>query len=520
MGKRSGAKLFLTVGALALSGVLLAGCYPDLEELVPDAYGGWDDNYVYYGNFRSKTTGEDTEILIKRVDLNGTTYDVTDWTDFECVGDDMYICLSVKNPAAPMTAEEADAVEDSGLAESSEEETEAEEEDVEITSCLVRYNIYERATEVVYCGIEPDANGIEVISENSIVLFDYDQSSRERNTFRIDYEGNVLEENSSQYDSASYFGENNKYIVRLENNTFRFKTWEDETFLPVYTTDASFYRVDYICEDGLEGFLIYETEKYYKGLGHAIPNADDYLTRTEMALWFFDAQTRELTQLLSMNEHKIFASDGLYFVTADEAVATTKTRKHPFSSSWSYSGELVYRNCELWKLVKDGEGTVSLESRYAFDEELSEMDFTDFTVAEENIYFSTSYVEKGAGCSTGGYCYRYYRLSIKSGELEKTDEAYEAPYEESNSALKNGQRCGQYIYYIETDEYSGGTAYSLKRYNRYTERTDVMQFWAEYYKDMYPEESSGELNVKFSEKMWFNGGNYSYSPYGFLVRNY
>ena len=126
MGKRSGAKLFLTVGALALSGVLLAGCYPDLEELVPDAYGGWDDNYVYYGNFRSKTTGEDTEILIKRVDLNGTTYDVTDWTDFECVGDDMYICLSVKNPAAPMTAEEADAVEDSGLAESSDEETEAE----------------------------------------------------------------------------------------------------------------------------------------------------------------------------------------------------------------------------------------------------------------------------------------------------------------------------------------------------------------------------------------------------------
>lgn len=44
----------LAVGCLSA----LSGCRPDY---IPDGFGEWDGNYIYKGNVRSKTTGEDGE---------------------------------------------------------------------------------------------------------------------------------------------------------------------------------------------------------------------------------------------------------------------------------------------------------------------------------------------------------------------------------------------------------------------------------------------------------------------------
>ena len=60
------------------------------EDLVPnsDDYASWDGLYIYKGNYRSKTTGEDEERLIKNI--NYFTEDVFTGTE-EMSGDDFQI---------------------------------------------------------------------------------------------------------------------------------------------------------------------------------------------------------------------------------------------------------------------------------------------------------------------------------------------------------------------------------------------------------------------------------------------
>ena len=55
----------VTAGLLACC-TLGAGCqiHRSFSSLVPEQYGAWDNYYVYHGNVRSKTTGEDGEYLV------------------------------------------------------------------------------------------------------------------------------------------------------------------------------------------------------------------------------------------------------------------------------------------------------------------------------------------------------------------------------------------------------------------------------------------------------------------------
>ena len=73
-----------------------------MGDVVPEEYGEWDNNYVYRGNGRSKTTGEDYEQLVNSVEIEGENYTVLACADFEIKGDDVYMILACqeawKNP--------------------------------------------------------------------------------------------------------------------------------------------------------------------------------------------------------------------------------------------------------------------------------------------------------------------------------------------------------------------------------------------------------------------------------------
>ena len=58
---RKTAKKLFCIG-LALATLFLSACEdPTFEELIPESYGAWEGNYIYRGNVRSKTTGENPE---------------------------------------------------------------------------------------------------------------------------------------------------------------------------------------------------------------------------------------------------------------------------------------------------------------------------------------------------------------------------------------------------------------------------------------------------------------------------
>ena len=62
-------KSIFLLGVILL--LALTSCIRSLEELVPkDGYQEWDGKYFYYGNYKSKSTGEDEENII----INFCTY--------------------------------------------------------------------------------------------------------------------------------------------------------------------------------------------------------------------------------------------------------------------------------------------------------------------------------------------------------------------------------------------------------------------------------------------------------------
>ena len=69
--------LFLIL-LLILSLLPACDCVTGLEDLIPalDSYAEWDGNYMYRGNVRVKTTGEDVEFLLPEITYENKTYTI------------------------------------------------------------------------------------------------------------------------------------------------------------------------------------------------------------------------------------------------------------------------------------------------------------------------------------------------------------------------------------------------------------------------------------------------------------
>ena len=84
----------LIILATLCVGCVLAGC-DSLYDVAPKEYGAWDGNYIYLGNVRCKTTGEEEERLIERVEKEGVSYEVTHTLDHLFVEEELYLCTQI-----------------------------------------------------------------------------------------------------------------------------------------------------------------------------------------------------------------------------------------------------------------------------------------------------------------------------------------------------------------------------------------------------------------------------------------
>ena len=68
------------------------------EEIKPSEsdYASWDGNYIYYGNKRCKTTGENEEILIEEVKYEGNNYYIVEALDYCFNDNNIYFIFSAK----------------------------------------------------------------------------------------------------------------------------------------------------------------------------------------------------------------------------------------------------------------------------------------------------------------------------------------------------------------------------------------------------------------------------------------
>lgn len=447
----------LAVGCLSI----FSGCKPDY---IPDGFGEWEGNYVYKGNVRSKTTGEDGERLVTEVVLDGVVYDATRCTDYEFFGDDIYLCL--------------------GLAEKQDEEISGESVRGETASALVRYNVKDKMRETVISGEVREFQNIRKVTENFIVA-----EGR-----KLDREGNILEEDCSYYSKYDEIGE---YLYRKENGTLFYRTWENEEET-AFATVSENVSLTYINRGNAEGFLMKESRQANGG--------------SENRLSYYDLKSGETTKLLSLENGSYFSfignDDGRYLMKCQEE-RVSYTKKNPsriFESATNESVSLQL-NCELYE-IKYEEGGAKLEKLYVFP---ADKDFAGgWKFYEGKAYFISEWAESASGCKGGGVKHKYCcmelgKWSMREVKREEYNEVGEKVF--LNRMASFSVSCGGYDYWFRYGNvpvlWGNSYWYSLQRTDRATGKTEAMQYWGN-----VPEEKE-----KYCEEMWYDCDGYDYDEY-------
>ena len=100
-----GLKRVLTIALTALfafAALCVSACQT-MEDVIPETYGEWEQNYLYRGNGRTKTTGEDYEKLVETVEIDGASYNAIYCLDSKIHGDDMYMLLVCQKGGEDLT---------------------------------------------------------------------------------------------------------------------------------------------------------------------------------------------------------------------------------------------------------------------------------------------------------------------------------------------------------------------------------------------------------------------------------
>ncbi len=87
-------KLFSFTAVLICIGFVLTfltGCHKDPMDTV------WDGNYIYSGIYRCKTNGEDEEVIVDKLSLDGETYEYCGGREYCYIGETFYLGASYKD---------------------------------------------------------------------------------------------------------------------------------------------------------------------------------------------------------------------------------------------------------------------------------------------------------------------------------------------------------------------------------------------------------------------------------------
>ena len=493
----------LTAAAIAFC-IVFSGCQ-SFDDLIPSEYGEWDNHYIYRGNVRSKTTGEEWEYLVTEVETDTRIYTVQSCKDYVTRGDDIYMCLSLTYTGQEIVS----------------------------TNSIVKYNVQSKTQETL-CVYEPilvDLDGagtvvnynpyaIEGISQDGLLLCGRKESAtygeegvqesyaEESVYYYMDFEGNVIEELPYEY-YLSYARANDTYWwnTKWEDNEWSLYYATRELQEPVFVckknTHDYTYGVIFVEKQGAVGFLIETFEREANGIGEC----------PRVKLEFYNLKTNAFTTLYEGEKYVDWVElpQNEYFVAYDYQTITYRYRDGLFSPQKQERVQMK-TNCTLYQVVYSEQGA-ELKTVHSFGERKNLTDIR--AIANGKAIINGIWYVDARGCVDGGAEQGYYELELSLGKLSEINvERFRAVEEECIGyyARQKGEACGEYIYYVQKEKLSAfmaGTSYAylLKRYNATSGKTEVMQLWAEYTRE-------GE---KYCEEMWKRvGGDIE----EFIVRNY
>ena len=508
-------KRLLTIALTALFafGAFCVSACQTMEDIIPETYGEWEQNYLYRGNGRTKTTGEDYEKLVETVEIDGVSLNAIYCLDSKIHGDDMYMLLVCQKYGEDLTARHYT----SGWWKSR----------LDVVHCLVVYNIKDKTQKLLTADqkIEIEEKEyfyrpmeIEGIFDDCILLC---ANIQEANTmgkemwtntiawYTVDFDGALLEPDieyanewewvSDEYLVAEIFNENGSYDLY-----YRTSDLSEPIFIQRRTPGQRDIEWNYVEQNGVKGLLL--REYYYKKW------QNHNYALGEMR--FYNFETKTISEPTSIYKYAEFYGNYSY-------VKTCLYKTIEYYAKWNEKdSRSVETDNALYRLVYDENG-VHLEEILDLTEEHA---YTIYGVRGDKVLYYEYWYQDHRGCMYGGNQSNYCEWDLTAKKGTATDEDTIKVMEDECSATyeqEKGVAVGDYIYFLHEESISEGLmfprsrAYMLKRRNVQTNELEVMQLWHE-------EDNDGEDGRKFCEEFWFVCKNDAseFNFYDFTVRAY
>ena len=474
-----------------------------VEDYLPKSYGEWEGNYIYKGNGRSKTTGEEYEKLVESVTVDGATMYAAGCVDYEIVGDEIYMALYLSVD---------ESVRDSYFA-----------------NALVKYDVKEKTQTLIKYFSSGESGGTESMSLNEPVEIDeivcvtdteivvctskWNSGSYyyKHAYIGVNFDGSLSENIYSDLYGKPYYGD--KYFVKATETELSYRTWENAEYTTVFTcAQDEYFTYEYLEKGDREGLLIYE-------YGNRVVVDEVDAGNVCEGVYFFDFTENRLLTLAEGFERGVSAVDGgEYFISYEYANVTWYEQRGCISKV--EHTECCRVNCVLYE-ISYGE-TVAATPVCTLDKT---MGFSNaLQVTESKIYLSGGRYESAKWIfKDGGYENYYYVFDRETKKLTKsTPEAYVSADKTSVEELGKiyAVSCGEYTYYlkihtIQLGIWAGTTqVLTLMRINP-DNTEEALQFG---------ESSSIQLEgAKYCEDMWGDNAHREEYPENirdFIVRAY
>ena len=416
-----------------------------LENIIPDEpFGEWEGNYIYYHNYRSKTTGEDAEILFNEFTINDEKYTVEQFFDVQYHNNSIYYITHIKS----------DNYNGRGV--------------------IIHYSVITGEYELLYYGI--DLLNFVAISDDYIVVNAYRLGDP---YIYINLKTNeVIEIHcTSVYEWGYDF---------IQENYLNIVHWEDLKPIKILYVPSNYGCVTNLIKYDNKELLLIQLRSH-----------EDEISHFESSLSMYNIKTKKLTTLVDISDNKqVNYCDGFY-VIGDLKKCEYITN----SKDQSTKIEKIVVNNELFKINFD-DNEISSQKIYTFEDDKQHK----ILKLENNILqFKRTTVKKGNSIITGGVDEDNFYFNIKNNKEQLfyyPIDKIETEIKEERKII-----CGDYEYKIKIIPYDGvitdKRAVYLYRYNTKTKINEVMQF---YVSDEYDRQSitTRYNEMYFNEDFNFN----------------
>ena len=394
----------------------LSGCLKT-EDIIPEEdYGAWDGNYIYYDNYRSKTTGEDEEQLFETIKYDNLEYQIESFCDIKFYNNHIYYLVNGFNPG-----------------------------NNELNYFIIVYSF--DIEEIKYYKIFEDleySSYFLTIDDNYIIISIDDNSSlvydlNTRNQMVID--GSQLDE----------FG-----CYKIKDSFVQFASWNDLTFQKLIEIPFGYScRCDII-------------KIANRNLIHIQIRSNDTSNNYDANLCFYDLDNNVLYNLVPVEENKYIDYYEKYYI-----VGTLNEYKYTNKNGDQLSEKLV-TGCQLFKLNFE-ENKITSNKIFDFKEhvqyQINELDHKDILrlktteIKKGNALFSGKIKKDEAYFNTKNNRLKWFYLPINKNEQIQKNMIICGQFEYYSETKHYGG--------ILSDK----VAVYIYRYNQETNERSLMQFY-------------------------------------------